>query len=285
MPTTMLTPAASDAKIRRDLLIRRIIHLAIAVAVIVPFVHPFSLTVKPSPVARQLYDGIDALPPKSPVLLSLDFDPASEAELSPMSLALLRHCFKKDLHPVVMTFWNTGLGLHKGLLERAAGEYGKQTGIDYVFLGFKPAGANLILNMGESLTGAFDKDYYGKPTEGMAALTGVKTIKDMKYAVDLAAGNTVETWIAYGHDRFGFPLGAGCTAVIAPDLYPFWQSKQLTGLLGGLRGAADYETMVGASGVATAGMQAQSITHVLIIVLILIANAELLMSRMKRKRE
>ena len=55
---------------------------------------------------------------------------------------------------------------------------------------------------------------------------------------------TVFAILAFGSDRFHFPLAMGCTAVIAPDLYPFVQSGQVTGILGGLRGAADYEVLV-----------------------------------------
>jgi hypothetical protein len=115
----------------------------------------------------------------------------------------------------------------------------------------------------------------------MPALKGVQSLKDIPLAVDIAAGATVEMWIAYGRDRFGFDLGAGCTAVIAPDLYPFLQSKQLVGLLGGLRGAADYEVLLEEPGSGVAGMQAQSVAHVLIIGLIVVANVIFLVRRRK----
>jgi hypothetical protein len=49
--------------------------------------------------------------------------------------------------------------------------------------------------------------------------------------------------------------------------------------MGGLRGAAEYEALLGRRGVATAGMDAQSATHALIIVLILVGNVGYLASR------
>ena len=206
-----------------------------------------------------------------------------------MSLVRLKHCFKKDLVPIVMTHWPAGVGLARKLCEQAAGEsrrlWGKEklSGRDYVFLGFKPGLNNLVLNMGESIQGAFEKDYFNQPTAGMKALAGVRSLKDMDMAVDIAAGTTVEMWIAYGSDRFGFPLGAGTTAVITPDLYPFLQSGQLVGLLGGLRGAADYEQLLREPGAATRGMQAQSVTHVLLIVLIIAANTRFVAGRLRRR--
>ena len=59
---------------------------------------------------------------------------------------------------------------------------------------------------------------------------------------------------------------------MSPDLYPFLQSRQLVGLLGGLAGAAEYEALLGLPGSATAGMEPQSVTHVIIILFILLGN-------------
>jgi len=264
--------ATPEVLIRRQTLARRIVYLVVAAAVITPYIHPLPIKFKPSPWAKKLYDRIETLKPGSAVLFSFDYDPSAMAELYPMSRCLLRHCFARGLHPIVMTHWPNGVGLCKQLVEETADEAGKQLGTHCVFLGYKPGWSDLILNMGESLQGAFDKDYYGKPTEGMPALEHVRSLKDVPLVVDIAAGATVEMWIAYGRDRFGFDLGAGCTAVIAPDLYPFLQSEQLCGFLGGLRGAADYETMLKKPEDATKGMQAQSLTHMLIIVLIIGAN-------------
>ena len=112
-----------------------------------------------------------------------------------------------------------------------------------------------------------------------------QTPEQIANAVDLAAGVHVDVWIVYGHDRFDFPLGAGTTAVIAPKLYPFLQTGQLVGFLGGLRGAADYELMLDQTGNATQGMQAQSVTHILLIVLIVGANARFIVNRLRGKQE
>jgi len=275
--------------LRRVAMIRRGIFVLVAAAVVLPYLVDLELEFKASPVAERLYEQVDRLEPGSHVLLAFDYAPGSKEELYPMSVALLRHCYKKDLIPVVMTHWVEGVGLCQQLCKETAAEskemWGKErvSGRDYVFLGFRPGYQNLVLNMGENFKGAFGEDFYGYPTRGMPALEGVDSLKDIDLAIDIAAGNTVEMWIAYGSDRFGFPLGAGCTAVMAPDMYPFLQSKQLVGLLGGLRGAADYETLLAKPGDATPGMQAQSATHLLLIVLIVAANARFLARRIRGK--
>ena len=283
--------ATPDATLRRQNLARRLVYVAVAIAVIVPFIKPVGLPLVPNKRAKDLFDRMEKLPKGSPVLLAFDYAPASKAELYPMSVALLDHCFLRGLRPIVMTHWVNGLGMCDELVKDAAKRHGKTSGTDYVFLGFKPGWNNLILNMGESLQRAFARDYYGKPTEAMPALEGVKSLKHIPFVIDLAAGGTIQMWIIYGRDRFGFDLGAGCTAVIAPDLYPFLDSKQLIGLLGGLRGAADYEELLATTykGIekppreATKGMDAQSLTHLLIIALVLGANVRYLVRRLRGK--
>ena len=89
----------------------------------------------------------------------------------------------------------------------------------------------------------------------------------------LASGNTPDgLWIPYGQERYKFKFGLGCTAVMAPDQYPYLQSGQMNGMMGGLAGAAEYETLINASGKATAGMGAQSFVHLIIICFIVLGN-------------
>lgn len=284
--------AAPKPKSRTTAIIRHVIYALVALAIVLPYIIHMSLPAfTPSPIAKQLFDQVDALEPGSHVLLAFDFDPASRAELYPMGLSIVEHCFKKGVIPVVMTNWNTGLNMDKNICEEAAAaaqkKWGKQmqSGRDYVFLGFNPGLSQLVLLMGRNIQAAFDKDYFGQPTRGMPAMNKVNSLKDFKLMVDLAAGDTVGMWIAYGTDKCGLPLGVGTTAVQAPDMYPFLQSHQLIGLLGGLRGAADYEQLLEISGDATLGMQSQSFAHILLIGLIVFANVRFLMARTGRGRK
>ena len=46
----------------------------------------------------------------------------------------------------------------------------------------------------------------------------------------------------------------------------------MNGMMGGLAGAAEYETLVQASGTATEGMRPQSVVHLIIIAFIILGN-------------
>ena len=252
---------------------RRIIFLVIGLCTLLPLLYPVGLPVKISPEVRGVYDFIEGLPAGSVFLLSMDFDPASKPELHPQALSLLRHAFRKNLRVIAMTLWVSGTGMADQILMQVAKETGKENGKDFVFLGWSPGGSAVIINMGQDLYTTFPSDYSGRPTKGLPVLDGIQTLKDVNYAVSLAAGNPgVEAWYVFGKDKYKFELGGGCTGVIAPGLYPLLRSGQINGLIGGLRGAAEYESLIDRKGRAVAGMDAQSATHLAIVVLVIICN-------------
>ena len=54
-------------------------------------------------------------------------------------------------------------------------------------------------------------------------------------------------------------------------VYPYYP-KQVIGLLAGLAAAAEYEKLIAVEGTATQGMEAQSFSHGLIILLVVFGN-------------
>ena len=117
-----------------------------------------------------------------------------------------------------------------------------------------------------------------------------KGLKDTDFAclfcylvLDLATSTTPETWIVYGQEKYHFPLAAGCTAVVAPGMYPFLHTQQLLGLIAGMKGAAEYEGLVGRPAEATEGMLPQSVVHLLVIALVLAGNATYVWGRRRAR--
>ena len=112
----------------------------------------------------------------------------------------------------------------------------------------------------------------------------VKNYDDMKFIYVVADNATVDYWISIVNAQYDIPVGAGVTAVMAPKMYSFVEAKQMTGLLGGMKGTAEYEKLVGAPGTATRGMDAQSAAHLLIIFFVLIGNLGFFLKKGKPKR-
>lgn len=260
---------------------RRVIFILVGLAILMPIIRPLNLPgLKVTTAVRGVYDRIEALAPGSPLLISFDFDPASKPELYPMGLAIMRHAFRGDLKVIATSLWITGTGLAEEILHTAAQESNKVYGADYVFLGWQPQPINVIIGLGQDLYKTFPKDQRGNDTRSLAVLRDVTSLKDIRYMVDLAAGTPgVEEWVVYGADRYGVKIGGGATAVLEPGLRPFLQTGQLTGLIGAMKGAAEYEALLGRRDKATAGMDALSIGHMLVILLVVLSNVVYWISR------
>ncbi len=71
---------------------------------------------------------------------------------------------------------------------------------------------------------------------------------------------------------------------MAQDYYPYLQSRQLIGLLNGMKGAAEYEKLVGAPGDGMRGMAAQSGGQFLIIGLVIFGNIIFIITRRKSRQ-
>jgi hypothetical protein len=258
---------------------RRLIFLLVGAATLLPLLYPVGLPIRVSQEVRKVYDHLERLPAGSVFLLSLDFEPGGKPELYPMAIALLRHAFQRDLKVIGMTLWPAGTGLAESALAQVAQEYNKDKGKDYVFLGYAPGDASAVISMGQDFHAAFPLDYYGVKTQELPILKNIRTLRDVQYVISLSVGFPgLDTWYVYGKEKYGFELGGGCTAVSAPRFYPLLDTGQINGLLGGLRGAAEYEILRGKDGKALAGMDAQSVTHFVIIFLILVCNGVYLLT-------
>ncbi len=267
---------------------RRWIFLGIALAVVIPIVTKYTLPQgKPAPPTVAVYNYIEALKPGEVVMIAFDYSPSSMPELHPQALAVVRHLLQHKLRVVSVSLNIQGTSLGRDLLSQVGGELGAVDGVDYVHLGFKPGGSQVILGMGESIAQVYPTAADGRPIADLPVMEGVKTYDDVSLLIDFAAGNLPFAWIAFAGERYNQKIAAGITAVMATDLYPYLQSGQLVGLINGLKGAADYEALLGiepSEAPGMLGMSSQSIAHLLIVVLVIAGNIAYFASGRHRRR-
>jgi len=263
---------------------RRWIYLLVAVATFFPMVVVMEFPVELTPEAVQLYDAIDNLPDSSVVMLTFDYYPSAMAETRPMSIAALRHMFSKDMK--VVTVSNIPLGgptIAEDVTRSIAKEYGKEYGVDFVNLGYRANYVAVMHGLASSIESIFKADFTGTPLKELPLMQGVKNYDDIKFIYVVADNATIDYWISIVNAQYEIPVGGGVTAVVAPKMYAFIEAKQLTGLLGGMKGAAEYERLIGITGSATRGMASQSLVHFLIIFLVIIGNVAFFATRNKEK--
>ena len=254
---------------------RYLLYALIVLAVFLPLVFPFDVWPNlPTREVLGVFNTIDSLQPGDTIVVAVDFDPSSEPELYPMLLAVLRHAFSKNLYVIgINLFGPAGTGLGVKALNDVGEEMGKVDRDDYVMLGYKPNLPAVISQLNSDIKEVYRSDANGRSTADMPILLRTPKLQgNIKYMVDLAAGETVRPWVAFGSAPGGYPMGAACTAVSFADYFAFYQSGQINGLMGGLKAAAEYEELIGQKGAASAGMNSQSIVHVLLVLFIIVGN-------------
>ena len=253
---------------------RRWIFLAMGLLVLGPLIRPLSLPLTVSRPVQGFVNAIDAVPRGSTVLMSCDYDPASIPEMVPMTRTAFRHLLSRDCRVVITCLWAGGSGLIDSVLTEGAREFpSKSYGRDWVNLGYKSGNEAVMVVMGQGVINAFPRDFRGNACETLPIMRSVRNYTSFPLLVNISAGYPgTKEWVQQVQARFHLPMVAGVTAVSAPEFYPYLQSGQLRGMLGGMAGAAEYEKARGEKGSATKGMDAQSLGHVLVAVCILLGN-------------
>jgi len=230
---------------------RRWIFLLIALAVVLPLLFEMYFPEIPTPMVKQVYDQIENLPAGSRVLIDFSYDPASMPELQPMAIAWVRHCFLKRHRIYAMALWPLGQQLAVETINRAIDfvkkiEPGREIiyGTDFVNLGYKSGQQGVIKVVLTNLETLYSTDINGTHISKIPMMAGVVNLKSFDLIVSVSAGLPgSKEWVQFGSDPAHVPLVSGSTAVQAPLLYPYYP-RQLVGVLGGLKGAAEYEQLL-----------------------------------------
>lgn len=282
---------------------RRWIYAVIWLVVMLPLIFPFKIKPEAMPPVSRLFSYIDTMPDDKALVISVDYTPDTQAELHPMTIALLRHAFASGRRVGMLATSVYGLGLGEDALRQVSAEFNAKatthddsivSGEDYVFWGWSTPFVTVMLGMGERITNVFPVDYYGVKTESLPITGFIKNYNDIGIVVSIAGSSVPLSWVAYAQTQFGVRIGCGTTAVSAADYYTYLNSGQFTGMLAGMRGAAEYEQLLedkmaiaGANlsfrRKATEAMSSQTAAHLAIIIFIIVGNIGYFLSRRRQK--
>lgn len=266
---------------------RRIIFIIIALGVAIPLLKALNLPIQTTPPVKNIYDHIEKLNPGDKVLISFDYGPSTKPELQPMGEALIRHCLKKDVDVVAVALWPMGVKMCQEAFNVVGKEFpDKKYGKNFVNMGYKSGGIVTIKALCSNFPNAFPQDANTTSYLNMELTKDIRDINSFEYIHSLSAGDPgIIQWTMIASDNYNKAVGGGCTAVSAPSIYPYVGSGQLVGLMGGLKGAAEYETLIDIASSATRGMDAQSVAHIIIIIFIIIGNIGYFIERKQQEQK
>jgi hypothetical protein len=276
--------------IQRKPIERRVVFIYIAFAVALPLFMDIPAPLPITNDVQKLVDALDELPPGSKVLAAFDFDPPSAPELQPMAVAFMKYAFKNDLKVIIMGLWPQGpqqatLAVEEAMEDPTISSKNLTYGVDWVNLGFQSGNEFVIQSMGTSFKRMFPLDDQRTPYDSIPLLNNVTNFSNIDFIMNFSSGKpgTVE-WVQIAVDRFNATLGAGNTAVQAPQVYPYLRAGQLQGLLGGMSGAAEFEKALTEKGKATSFLLSQMMAHATVIAFIIIGNIAFFVTRRHQKK-
>ncbi|UCD63830.1 MAG: hypothetical protein JSW34_14015 [Candidatus Zixiibacteriota bacterium] len=269
----------------RRLQARHYTFLGLAVVITVTMLLNIRLDTRVSPYTRALHDYIESLPPGSVLMVSFDHEASSLPEIRPIARSVLRHAFRKGHRLIGVSLLAEGTLIGYRLMQETAAEYGRQYGSDYVYLGFRPQYIAAILAMGESIRDTYPRDYLGRPYDQFELLRSVENYDDVAAVLSIADGSLTTHWMEYGQARYGVVVLGAVTAAMATTYDPYLASAQMHAMMAGLRGAAEYEKLIGIGGGGARGMLAQSSAHLYVILLIVLGNVAYFVRRREGRRD
>lgn len=266
---------------------RRILYVLVAIVLSVPLImrpakHPDFVF----PEVQNTYDTIDRVKPGQIVLLSTSWGAGTKAENEPQMQALMRHMFAKHIKFAVMSWTPDGSEITFQSGEQVQDDVNRELrkqgkplisyGDDWVHLGYKTGAANAIISgLAEDFPRVMKQDRKGTPLSKLPAVSYVKNYRQIGVVVDITSVGMMGYWIAYLTTPKHIPLIYCPTAVMSASAYPQLDSGQLKGMLNGVMGAVQYETLIGRSNIATdasATSWALSAAHIYIILLVILGN-------------
>lgn len=264
-------------------------YALLAVVIAAPLIWNIKQPVVVTWPVRGAYETIENMPDDKLAIIDILWDSGTVAESRPQTEALIRHLMLRNKKFAIVAFMPQGNKLAYDSAKRIGSELGKEYGVDWIHWGYRPAGAMIqfMMGMGLDIPGTVKSDIEGKPVTSYPIMNGVKSIKhgDVGLIAEVTPSGTLDYWIAYVYGPYRTPLIYCPTAVMAPEGYNPLDAGQIRGMLTGMKGAAEYESLLGRRDFATRATGALSTSHLLIIVLIIIGNIGYISSRRRRRSE
>jgi len=266
---------------------RRIMYFLLVLVIAAPLIWKLDFPIIASPAVVGAYNTVENMPSDKIAVISINWASGTISENGPQTEAIIRHMFLKGKKFAIIAWDPQGSKFAYDYAERIARETGKVYGRDWVHWGLRPI-ANIVLliqGFARDIPRAIGKDINGTPLSQIPMMRGVKDIKDVGLIADITPTATLDVWIAYIYGQYRTPIIYAPTAVMAPEGFNPLDAGQIKGMLTGMKGAAEYEHLLGRVDFATRAAGSLSSSHILIIVLIILGNVGYVMSRRRREEE
>jgi hypothetical protein len=280
---------------------RRLIYLAMILAVGIPVLLGVSLRPSRLVSAERMYDVIEkvSVAPGEVAFVWLDFGPGTTAENEPQAQVLLEHLFRRRIPVVLLSQYQQAENALQRIPAEVASRLEREMpgqkwsyGESWINVGFKPGGSIFIqaLVNAPDISKFLGRDVGGMPVTHYPTFSSIGGVERVKLVGEITGLVGVLDNIIQFFQKGGYrpTLVHGCTSITIPEAYIFIDSGQLKGLLEGIAGAAWYSEVLKEHFPKSDNSKllvvntALSSAHVVLIGLIILGNIVALRQRWRR---
>jgi hypothetical protein len=263
---------------------RRVIYVILFVVLLVPLFRPLGLPLPITREAKATFDFLNSLAPGSLVLMINSTGPSTEAELYVQTVAMVRHAMAKGLKIIICALSVEAPPYNDRVFDTYAAGHKYEYGKDYLILPYKAGSETAMAAIARDIKSLFQNDARNRPLSQFPLWSQVKDIKSFGVVIDIGGGESQRWMLGHIEGPHKVPGIAAITAVILAVTQPYFSAGQLKGILSGLNGAAEYETLAKVPGVAMSGMDAQSLGHMWVVILVLLGNIAYFLQKPSAKK-
>lgn len=266
---------------------REVVMGLVLIAILIPALNPLGLPLLTGDMSKAWYNTVDALPAGSIVLFDIGYGSGGYPSLGPGNIAAFHQMFEKDLRIVIMATSLEGGMMYPLIMDavRPESTYGAVYGEDYVFLGYIAGGQTAMAGVLGDLHALVSVDYQGTSLGGLSLMGEVSDSEDFDLVAYMTtAGGTAEGWVYQAYSQYNRPVVGGMLSMMTTSMKPYYDSKQMLGLMDGIKGAADLEFLTGHPGDAIVSSDILSFTQTLVLIFIAIGNVAFWMQKQEGGR-
>lgn len=250
----------------------RVFYWILFIGLMVPFVRPLALPVVITEQTQTLYDGLLEVQPGEVVVINIAAGVGSWPEVLSPLVASVKLLVEQD---VKVVGWSTNIDgqvTWEEVVKSVPGFQDYVYGEDYAYLGYYAGEETGVAQLGSDIRSVFTTDYEGTPIDQVAIMDNVNNAEDVAAVISVDAGDSGVYYVRHWKSNYGTPVGEICTGILGSNVYPFWKSGDMFGLVISVRGGAEMEKLIDEPGSATIKMDAINVSHLMVVVAVLLAN-------------
>jgi hypothetical protein len=273
---------------------RRVFYWILFVSLTVPFLTPLGLPITVTPSTRSYYDGLQSIQPGEVVVLSINSGVSAWGDCLPAMVASVYQVHEQGGKLIVWSIGYNDCDLTwariKVLLANDVFNDWVE-GEDYVYFGYCTSQETNVALLRDNIRSVYPKDVRGVNTDDIPLMKNINDASKIKLVMSSDTGDAQIYYIRQWKNGDVNYVGTGQPPLVGElgiamnksgDMV-YYLSGDEFGLVAGSRGAAELESLVGRKADATTTMDSISVSHLLLVLAIILANIGVLATRGQKK--